>query len=202
MRRYFSLFILAVCFLAGCKEKKKSERRLVYNEDFKWTISIPAGFDTLSKDKWSVMQGRGEKVLEETHGVEIENNAKTIFVFQSDQFNYFESNHQPFDSTEDGDFSESFHALNDMLYSTFESQMPKAKLDSSSSVQTISGLQFNVFKVRIEISAKMVLNWQMFSRLFGKEEFTVNIMTADKEKERELLDSWLNSKFDKPLPSK
>jgi hypothetical protein len=43
----------------------------------------------------------------------------------------------------------------------------------------------------------MVMNWQIFSRLFGKKEFTVNIITVDKQKEKELLDSWLNSKFGK-----
>jgi hypothetical protein len=42
----------------------------------------------------------------------------------------------------------------------------------------------------------MVMNVHMFSRLFDKKEFSVNIMTVDKQKEKELLDSWLNSKFD------
>ena len=60
-----------------------------------------------------------------------EDNAKTIFVFQSDQFNYFESNYQFFDTTNDGNYLESFKEVNNILYGTFEAQMKGAKLDSS-----------------------------------------------------------------------
>lgn len=195
MRNLLALIVLSLFF--SCKAQTKSEQRTIYNRDFKWTISIPAGFDTVSAEKWAKMQNRGAEAIEKTYDAKIENRAKTLFVFQNDQFNYFESNHQPFDTTEDGNYLESFKEVNNMLYGTFEAQMKEAKLDSSSSTQVISGLTFQTFKVVVSFPNKMVMNWQIFSRLFGKKEFTVNIMTVDKQKEKELLNSWLNSKFDR-----
>lgn len=196
MRRHLFLLVIAFDFLSSCKGQPKPEQKTVYNKDFRWTVSIPAGFDTVSADKWAKMQSRGTEAIEKTYDAEVENNSKTIFVFQSDQFNYFESNYQPFDTVREGSYLEGFKEVNNMLYGTFEAQMKGAELDSSSSTQTISGLTFLTFKVVITFPNKMVMNWQMFSRLFGEKEFTVNIITVDKNKEKELLASWLNSKFD------
>lgn len=197
MRNFCSLFLLLSCLFASCKGQTKAAPKTIYNKDFKWTISIPAGFDTVSAANWAKMQNRGAEAIESTYGAEVENNAKTIFVFQNDKFNYFESNYQFFDTATDGNYLESIRQVKDVVYGTFEAQMKGAKLDSSSSTQTISGLEFQVFKVVITLPNNIVLNWQMFNRIFGKKDFTVNIMTVDRTKEKELLDAWLNSKFDK-----
>jgi hypothetical protein len=197
MKKYIYTLLMASCFLTSCKGQTKTEKKTVYDKYFKWTINIPAGFDTVSAEKWAKMQNSGADAIEKTYDAKVENNAKTLFVFQNGQFNYFESNYQPFDTTKDGNYLESFREVNNMLYGTFEAQMKGAKLDSSSSTQTVNGLIFQTFKVVITFPNKMVMDWLMFSRLFEKKEFTVNIMTVDKQKEKELLDCWLNSKFDK-----
>jgi len=120
MKNHLFLLVIAFGFLWSCKGQSKSNQRTIYNKDFKWTVSIPAGFDTVSAGKWAQMQNRGADAIEKTYGAEVENNAKTIFVFQSDRFNYFESNYQPFDTTKDGNYLESFREVNDLLYGTFE----------------------------------------------------------------------------------
>jgi hypothetical protein len=177
--------------------QSKNERKTVYNKDFKWTINIPSGFDSVSADVWAKMQNPGQDMVEKTYDAKLENNVKTIFVFRSDETNYFESNYQPFDTSKDGNYLENFREVNNILYGTFEAQIKNAKLDSSSSTQVVSGLKFQTFKVAITLPNKMVLNVLMYSRLFGNREFTVNIMALDRQKEKELLECWFNSKFDK-----
>jgi hypothetical protein len=81
-----------------------------------------------------------------------------------------------------------------MIYATFETQMTGARLDSSSSIETISGLQFLVFKVRVGLGDTVLDCWY-YRRLFGKKELLVNITTADKEKQKALLEAWRKSKF-------
>lgn len=196
MKKNSFLLIVITCFFISCNGQSKSQTKTVFNKDFKWTINIPAGFDTVNAEVWAKMQNRGAEMIEKTYDGKVENNAKTIFVFRSDETNYFESNYQPFDTSKDGNYLESFKEVNEILYKTFEEQMKDVKLDSSSSTQVVSGLTFQTFKVTVTLPNKMVLNVFMYSRLFGKREFTVNIMTLDRQKEKELLDSWLNSKFD------
>ena len=195
MKHFITVLFFISISVASCIGQTNNGRSNIYNKDFKWTISIPAGFDTVSAEKWSKMQDRGADAIEKTYDQKVENNANTIFVFKNDDFNYFESNYQPFDSLKDGNYLESFQEVNKMLYGTFESQLKGAQLDSVSSTATVSGLTFQTFKVVISLPNKMIMKWQMYSRLFGEKEFTVNIMTIDPSKEKELLDCWLTSKF-------
>ena len=62
-------------------------------------------------------------------------------------------------------------------------------------IEKIDNLEFQVFKMKIEYPNKMVLNLLMYSRLFGKKEFTVNIMYVDNKKGQLMTEAWKNSKF-------
>jgi hypothetical protein len=195
MKNLLLITLLASAVFAGCSEREKAKERLIYNNDFKWTITIPEDFDTLTPKEWAKIQGQGADAIEKTYGTELENNAKTIFVFRNSKFNYFESNWQPYDTTGTASYEESCQAVNDMLYGTFEAQMPDVRLDSASSTENISGLQFRVFKVRIGLPEGKDLECRLYSRLFGNREFSVNITTLDKEKRAALLKAWRGSKF-------
>ena len=189
----------AVLFL-GCTARvlKPAASKEIFNKDFNWRIRIPEGFDSVSAERWAKMQNRGADAIEKTYNAKIENRATTIFVFKSDQFNYFESNYQPFDTATDGNYEESCQNVNKLLYGTFEAQMPTAKLDSASSRETIDGKRFQTFRVTITIPGKIVMQVLFYSRLFGNKEFSVNIMTVNEEKQKALLYAWRNSKFGSP----
>jgi hypothetical protein len=109
--------------------------------------------------------------------------------------NYFESNYQPFDTVVDGNYLESCKNVSHVLYETFKTQMPNIKIDTTRMVEEIDNLEFQTFKMKVEYPNKMVLNLFMFSRLFDKREFSVNIMYVDKSKGQQMLDSWTKSKF-------
>lgn len=186
-----------IFILQSCNSQTKIDKKEFFNKDFNWTIIIPENFEIVPSEEWMKMQNKGADAIEKSYETKVENNAKTIFAFKSDQFNYFESNYQPFDTIENGNYDESCRDVNKILYGTFESQMPNAKLDSISSKEIINGLTFNKFKTTIYFPNKMIMECLMYSRLFGKREFTVNIMTVDTTKQKVLLDAWTNSKFKK-----
>jgi hypothetical protein len=75
--------------------------------------------------------------------------------------------------------------------------MPGIKIDSTRMVDKIDNLEFQTFKMKVEYPNKMVMNILMFSRLFDKREFSVNIMYVDKSKGQQMLDSWRKSRFEK-----
>ena len=117
----------------------------IHNKDFNWTITIPQGFDSVSREQWAKMQNKGAKAVEDTYDKKFVNRAKTIFVFRSDQFNYFESNYQPFDTAKDGNYVEACRAVDNILYETFTTQMSGVKLDTTQTTEMIDGLEFQVF---------------------------------------------------------
>jgi hypothetical protein len=191
----FVLFGLIIIF-QSCNGQKK-EKQEIRNKDFNWTITIPENFENVSSADWAKMQNKGADAIEKTYEGDVVNQSKTIFVFKSDQLNYFESNYQPFDTTVDGDYLASCKAVDEVLYGTFKAQMPGVKIDTTRTVEKIDNLEFQTLKMKIEYPNKMILNLFMFSRLFDKREFTVNIMYVDKIKGQKMLDSWRGSKFNK-----
>src|SRR4051794_14185308 len=94
--------ILAFCgiltILYSCIGQSNSKKKEIFNKDFDWKIVIPEDFETVTAEEWAKFQNRGAEAIEQTYDEKIENYAKTIFVFRNDQFNYFESNYQPFDT--------------------------------------------------------------------------------------------------------
>lgn len=188
-----SLFFLLL--LTGCTGQTKTELKTLYNEDFKWTITIPENFINVSPQEWAKMQNKGIDAVEKTYGEEVINQAKIIFVFKNADFNYMESNYQPFDVEVDGDYLESCIGVKEILYETFKTQIPNAKIDSISSVEKISNLDFQTFKMKIDFPNGMTMHSLMYSRLFDKKEFSVNIMYVDEKQGKKMIEAWTKSKF-------
>jgi hypothetical protein len=157
---------------------------------------IPEGFENVSSEKRKELEERGTAAIENTTGEKIDNQSKDIFVFESGELDYFESNYQPFDEAIDGPYLESVKQVNGLLYETFVSQMPGVEIDSSTSVENIAGLEFQTLRMKIDYPNKMTMRLEMYSRLFDNREFTVNIMYVDETKGHRMRDAWKNSKFE------
>ena len=160
-------------------------------------VTIPEGFEMVPDSLWIGMQNKGAAAVEKTYDTKVENHARTIFVFNSDQFDYFESNWQPFDSATDGNYQATYKKVDDILYGTFRAQMPNVKIDTTFGAETIGGLELYVFNIAIHINEQANLHLIMYSRLFGKKEFTVNIMFLDEKKGKAMMGAWKASTFGK-----
>lgn len=128
-------------------------------------------------------------------GGEIVNQSKSIFIFKTDDMNYFEANYQPYDTKIDGDYLENNKNVNSTIYQTFKENMPNAKIDTLSSTEKVNDLLFYKYETKIHLPNNMILDMIMYSRLFDKKEFSVNIMFVDVKKGRQMIDAWKNSTF-------
>lgn len=189
------LFLSVLALFMRCSGQRADQKEL-YNEEFKWSIRIPAGFEHVSAAEGERLQNKGLSLIEKTYGQPVENQAKMIFEFKSGPQNYFESNYQPFDEQVDGNYSESFDAVNQIIYETFMAQMPGITIDTARTMTAVDGLDFHTCKMKIT-HPNMVLNFVMYSRLFDKREFTVNILYVDEAKGDQMKQAWLASKFKK-----
>lgn len=194
MRIIFYVFICLTFIFQGCAGQSGTKKK-IFNKDFNWSITIPDNFDTVSAEQWAKIQNRGADAIEKTYDQKVENKSKTIFIFKSDQLNYFESNYQPFDTAVDGNYEASCNNVKEMLYQTFITQMQGVKVDTVTSTEKVDNLDFQTLKMNVTYPNNMVLNILMFSRLFDKREFSVNIMYVDKAKGELMLNAWKQSKF-------
>lgn len=194
MKRTFYILLGLVLLVHSCSSQSQS-RQQFHSKEFNWTLSIPEGFENVEPEEWGRIQDQGSAAVEKTYGEEIKARPSTIFVFKSDDANYFESNHQPFDTDKVGDYLTVCKEVNKLLYQTFVSQMPGVKVDTTASTERIDDLLFQKFKVVVNYP-NMTLTTYLFTRLFGKREFSVNIMYVDKAKGEKMLAAWRASTFD------
>lgn len=175
--------------------RQTTPQKSIYSKDFNWTITIPENFESLTAEQWKKMQNKGTEAIEKTYHKKVVNQAKTIFVFQNDKFNYLQSDYRIFDILRDEDYSKTFKTEGELLYQTCNAQIPGTKIDTTYSTEKIDNLEFKKFKLTVTFPNKGVLNLFMFRRLFGNKEFTLNLFFKDELKGEKMLECWRKSKF-------
>ena len=195
LRTRVLIYMIVLVLLFGCRTKTDSDAKTLHNKDFNWTITIPEKFASVSAADWEKLQNRGAQAIENTYGEKVENQATTMFVFKNGDYNYLESNYQAFDPEIDGDYRESCKLVNEIVYETFRTQIPTAKMDSASSIETISGLDFHTFKVVLDLPNGIKIHSFMYNRLFGNKDFSINITYVDEEAGERMREAWFASTF-------
>tara|TARA_B110001452_G_scaffold265266_1_gene269639 strand:- start:135 stop:725 length:591 start_codon:yes stop_codon:yes gene_type:complete len=196
MEKIISNCIILLLLFSSSNSQTKSNPETLKIEEFNWTVIIPENFEPINQEEWNKTLNKGINAIEGTFEEEVNNQATTIFTYKNGQFNNFEANWQPFDIEIDGDYMETYSEVNEMIYQTFETQMPDAKLDSISTTQKVSGLEFQRFDISIDFPNGIKMKTIGFSRLFDKKEFTMNITSVDEKIGQKMLDAFLNSKFE------
>jgi len=165
------------------------------NKEIGWLIEIPKDWKIISKDKIEANDEKGRSAIEKTTGQQIDTKAlKHLISFQKDQFNIFASTSEPFKEEFPGEYQKNNKALNEMIYNTCKDQ--GIKIDSTSGVETIQGLEFNKFCTAIYApDGKIILNQILYSRLINGYDFGVNINYNNDQDKETMLKALLNSKF-------
>jgi len=195
MKKIILNCIILILLLSSCISQTKSDSETLKIEEFNWTVNIPENFKPINQEEWNKTLKKGINAIESTFEGEVDNQATTIFTYKNGQFNNFEANWQPFDVEIDGDYMQTYSEVNEMMYQTFEIQIPDAKLDSISSTQKVSGLEFQRFDITIDFPNGIKMKATSFSRLFGKKELTMNITSVDEKIGEKMLNAFLDSNF-------
>jgi hypothetical protein len=196
--KFFLYFIVITIVCCSCHAQTNPPAKEFYSEMFKWRINIPENFEDLSAEEYSKNQKKGAVAIEKTVDVKVENHSKPIFVIKSDQFHYMESNYQPFNVKDDGDYEVLCKSVDDVVYHTFKEQMPKAQIDTVYSKEKINDLNFLSFKMVVNLPNKKTLTMYMYNRLFyNSKDFTMAILYMDDDKGSSMLNAWRRSTFGK-----
>ena len=179
--------------LTSCE---KNEAKIIANDDFNWTVTIPKNFRELSESEWEKVENKGIDVFEDIYGKEAESKATLLFAYKKGDFQSFQSYYKIHDLETDEDYSKSNHELNKLMYKVFEEMVPNGKLDSIASVAIINGLEFNRFDINIDFPDGMKMTTVDFSRLFNDKDVTINIVYTNENIGKKLIEDILNSKFE------
>lgn len=194
MKKLFSVLLTIV--LAHLCNAQISLKKEIYSKIFDWTITIPEDFEVVDSTETRKMYSRGKKIIENTQNIKIQNKPKTVFIFKSDQWNYFTAQYQFFDVKVDkSSVKNSFESLKKTAYHSFKDKYTKISIDTISSIQIVDELQFQKFEMKIYLPNDKILVWLMFNRLFDNKLLSLNIIYLNEQKGKQMLETWRNSKF-------
>ncbi|MDF0708485.1 hypothetical protein [Flagellimonas okinawensis] len=204
MKIKFTLLLFITVFIS-CKtdpnkqiDEGKITENIYHSKEIGWTMEIPKGWEVTHR---SILDKRTEKGLDainETAGIEYDvSGLKQLLNFQKNQFNAFQSTSEPFELEYEGEWEENNAGLKELIYNTYLNR--GIKTDSTETRTTnIGGLEFQFYEFTIySPQGEVILNQIMYSRLINGLDFGVNINYNNESDKNEMLEAWLNSKFQK-----
>jgi len=194
MRKHiFLISIIGFLILISCQKEKEIT---IENDDFKWTINIPKNFKEVSEKNWNKVKSDGIESFKKVSDQKVkkEDIENTLFAYKNGQFHTLESNYKIINTTEN--YIESNKGMNTVTYESLKKAMSNTELDSLSSKQVISGMEFDTFEINFDYPNGERLTTKSFRRLFGNKRFTINIVYKDEAIGKELFNSIANSKFE------
>jgi hypothetical protein len=187
----FSIFI----FTISCAQQPDKK---YFFQEVGWTVTIPAGFKIIDSATNAALNAKGEKEIEESNNMKIaKSETKTFFTATKEPHDYVGSTITAFDPKKDGDFSANIQNVKELTYKTFMTQMPNAKIDSSTTSATIDGLNFDKYRISVTMDGKVLVNMFLLSKYYKGYDFNITYVCFD-DNSKDLVESSLNnSKFAK-----
>jgi len=192
LKSYLYIIILPILF--GCQQTKKE---IINNGTFKWTISLPLGFDHINAEEWIDYKKKGESSIINNSGLKITDQSKPIFVIQNGEFNRFDANYTLVENfiAPNSTFTKTFKKLNSILFDNFKNKLPNAKIDTIISTEIIDELEFQKFEMNTHIENDVIIRSIGYRRLFKEKVLSINIIYLDENKGNRIMKSLMSSKF-------
>lgn len=194
MRRFSllsSILLLAISF------KAQAQSREFKFPEIGWTINVPSDITVLDSAKEEALSERGKEAIEKTFDTTVDiSDTKILISLTKGLYNYFSTTITPLDTVKDGPWIESIPILKHGILETFMSQMPDMKIDTSSSVEKIKGLDFQVFHLILTYPNGMVMHCFIYDAMLKGYDFGVSISYTDEKIGGQLKEILTSSKFE------
>jgi hypothetical protein len=184
----FSILLTLTCNFQG---KPTS----FFDKQFNWKMEIPSGFIPMSNEQLLKYSNTGSKAISKTTGTDFKDQGQMICIFQKNAINTFSASYDTYDSTTDGSLSEICQHSMELIYTTYQTQLKGAKIDTSSSIEIIDSLAFNAFKIIMHGPNQRIVTMVFYERIFDDKIFSININYGDEKIGAEIIEAWKKSKF-------
>lgn len=188
-------FLSVIC----CKENKKAPGLKVVDNSVGLTMIVPNSFVKLGQETKEEKFQKGKKVINQLHdSVFVLSDIQKVNLFSHDDNNMFILNTQDYDFKTQGDFRSSVNEINKLVYETQIKNYPSADIDSSSSKETIDGVEFMKFVLNAKVTNDLTMHMVNYSKLFkNNKDFTAAVIFTDEDLGKEILKAFRAAEFKK-----
>ena len=198
MRLIILTLILTIILLSGKGQVTSKQSHQFQFPQVGWKVKVPSDFTIMDSAQVAAIDNIGANAINNAYDTATDfGRTKTLITFSKGQYNFFSSTITPFDPQRDGDWNEVNSKLKNVILESLRTQASAIKIDTSSSVETIDGLEFHKFQIITTYESKLVMNTLMYRRLYKGFDYGINISYTDYNVGKELELILASSKFDK-----
>lgn len=197
MRAY--LIICLIFLLTSCSEKIEKQGLKVIDKSIGLSMIVPDSFSKLDEETKLEKVQKGKKVIEDLHdSVFVLNDIQKANIFSHDDNNMFVLNTQNYDFETQGEYRSAINNINKLIYETQVKNYPETKIDSSTTIEIIDGIEFMKFTLNATISKNATMHMVNYNHLFdNKKDLTAAVIFTDEALGKAVLKSFKAAKFKK-----
>lgn len=159
-----------------------------------WTVTIPKGWDVISKEQQQDDVERGLAMVKESVGEQIDaSGIKHLISFQKDDFNLFRSTSETMVLDYAEEWNDIQSSMKQLIYRTFVDH--GIECDTSSNKEQIDGVDFNVFHTKIYSNGEVILYQDIYTTYLQGQNFSVNLNYNSEANKKAMMDAWQASTF-------
>jgi hypothetical protein len=195
--------LLLLLFNSACVQKGSNiafdagtlDSSIYSNSEIGWTMRIPNGWTTISRDDQAQTTQSGLEVVASATGQEIDySGLMHLISFQKNRFNQFQSTIEPYNTEELGDWIEHNKFVYKLVYDTYENQ--GMKVDTSSTTDKIDNRVFQLFRMKLYgPDGNIILFQDMYTRLIKGYQFGAILNYNNSIDKGAMQKVWFESKF-------
>lgn len=171
---------------------------IYHSQKIGWTMAVPEGWNITHRSVSDQRTEKGLDAIKETTGLDVDDSElRQLLNFEKNRLNIFQSSLESYQPEIDGDWEVNNIALKYIIYQTYLQE--GIKVDTTeTTIEQIDGLDFHTFEFSLySRNNDIILKQLMYSRLINGFDFGVNLNYNNEADKKEMLDAWMNSKFDR-----
>jgi hypothetical protein len=188
-----------VCFFLFLASFTNAQKPVVYYfSEIGLTMYIPSEFKVLDAAKNDALNHKGQKLMEDANHVKVDvSETKTLIAARKSEKDYFNVTLTPFDPKKDGSIEDADATVKNILFKTFQSKIPQAKIDTASGVRIVGGKSFDEFRMKILIDQNTTMYMYLLSKLYKGFDLGITYLYTDEPTKKQLAFTLDSFKFDK-----
>ena len=196
----FSVLALLVLSLAACKaeleEIRIDEDGVVYSEVLGWRIRMPEDFEEAPEEFVNANRERGQARLEETMGMEFDDDPTLIFSYRKGLVNMFSAGYIAAELEPTAPLKTKNEAAGFAIMETMKDQFPEAEVSSHKSTVLADGVEFLQFFIDIEVGNGYMIHMVINSTRVKIRDLTISMVYIDEAAGEQMLSALAESQFD------
>jgi hypothetical protein len=161
-----------------------------------WTTELPQNWGEMTNADADKMTSSGLKDIKESTGVTVNaQSLRQLVNLKKNQYNYFMSSIEPYDSNAYSSYAEHFNQICDLIESAFKGKSIQYEMARATTL--IDGLEFHKMETTIFSADKkeVVMNQQLLTRVINNLDFGMTLMYNNNDDKNDLEEIVKKSKF-------